>query len=120
MYSNIPTGTTIISDQWAAYRNLDSHGYTHRTVNHSVAFADPVTGENTNKTESTWCTVKVFLGQYNRGEDYEFHLAHYMFAARCKAQGVPPFLQFLHLFANTDFSQCDVPSSNPQEALVPE
>ena len=26
-----------------------------------------------------------------------------MFAARCKARGVPPYLQFLHLVANTDW-----------------
>jgi hypothetical protein len=30
-------------------------------------------------------------------------IAHYMFEARCKAQGVPPFLQFLDLVANTDW-----------------
>jgi len=53
--------------------------------------------------------VKAFLGQYNRGEDYEFHLAHYMFAARCKAKRIPPYLQFLHLVANIDWSQCSLP-----------
>jgi len=116
----IKPGTTIISDQWAAYRNLDSHGYTHCTVNHSLQFVDPVTEDHTYTIESTWRTVKVFLGQYNKGEDYEFHLAHYMFAARCKALGVPPFLQFLHLVANTDWSMCDVPSSSRQQGIVPE
>jgi hypothetical protein len=45
------------------------------------------------------------------GEDYHHHLAQYMFAARCKAQGVSPFLQFPYLVANTDWLQCDVPSS---------
>jgi hypothetical protein len=55
----------------------------------------------------------VFVGQYNRGgEDYEFHLAHYMFAVRCKAEGVPPFLKFLHLVTNTDWSTCSLPSSS--------
>jgi hypothetical protein len=34
--------------------------------------------------------------------------AHYMFAARCKAQGIPPFSQLLHLIATTDWLQCDV------------
>ena len=62
----IEPGTTIISDQWAAYHNLDSHGYTHR-VNHSFQFVDPVTKAHTNTIESTWRTVKVFLGQYNGG-----------------------------------------------------
>ena len=77
----IEPGTTVISDSWASYRNLDQQGYTHRTVNHSIHFVDPTTGAHTNTIESTWRSVKVFLGQYNRGEDYEFHLAHYLFAA---------------------------------------
>jgi hypothetical protein len=38
--------------------------------------------------EYTWHSVKVFLRQYNRGEDYHYHLAHYKCAARCKALGV--------------------------------
>jgi hypothetical protein len=36
--------------------------------------------------ESTWCGVKVFLGQYNRGDDYHYHLAHYTFASLCMAR----------------------------------
>ena len=104
-------GTTVISDSLAAYRDLGSQGYTHRTVNHSIQFVNPHTGAHTNTIESTWCSVKVVLGQYNRGEDYEYYLAHYMFAARCKARGVPPYLQFLHLVANTDLSQCRLPRS---------
>jgi transposase-like protein len=105
----IEPGTTIICDCWGAYRDLDSQGYTHRTVNHSIHFIDPHTGAHTNTIEGTWHHVKVFLGQYNRGDDYHYHLAHYMFAARCKAQGVLPFPQFLHLVANTDWSCCNPP-----------
>ena len=107
----IEPGTTVISDCWGAYHNLGSQGYQHRTVNHSINFRDPVTGDHTNTTESTWHIVKVFLGQYNRGEDYVYHLAHYLFAARCKAQGIPHFLLFLYFVANTDWSLCRLPSS---------
>ena len=64
---------------------------------------------HTNTIEATWRCVKVFLGPYNRREDCHYHLAHNMLAARCKAQGVAPFVQFLHLAAKRDWSQCDVP-----------
>jgi len=93
------------------YRDLDSHGYTHHTVNHSIQFVNPENGANTNRIEGTWQKVKVFLGIYNRGEDYEYHLAHYMFVARCKARGVSPYIEFLHLVANTDWSRCSLPRS---------
>jgi transposase-like protein len=105
----IEPDTTVISDSWGAYRGLGSQGYKHRTVDHSIQFVDPQTGAHTNTILSMFHRVKVFLGQYNRGDDYEFHLAHYLFAARCKARGVPPFVQFLDLVANTDLSQCHFP-----------
>jgi hypothetical protein len=40
----IEPGTTVVSDCWGAYENLDSLGYTHRTVNHSIHFVDPDKG----------------------------------------------------------------------------
>jgi hypothetical protein len=36
----IEPGTTIISDCWAAYRDLHTHGYTQHTVNHTIGFVD--------------------------------------------------------------------------------
>jgi transposase-like protein len=105
----IDPGTTVISNSWAAYRDLGSQGYTHRTGNHSIQFMHPTTRAHTNTIESTWRCVKVFLGQYNRGEDYEYHLAHYLFAARCRTRGVSPYQQFLNLAANIDWSQCRLP-----------
>jgi len=36
----IEPGTTAISDCWGAYRNLESQGFTHRTVKHSIHFVD--------------------------------------------------------------------------------
>ena len=88
----IKPSSTAISDSWAAYRNLGAQGYTLRTVNQSIQFLNPKTWGHTNTIEATWRSI-VFLGQYNRGEEYEFHLEHYMFAARCKARGMPPYLQ---------------------------
>jgi hypothetical protein len=107
----IEPGTKVISDCWAAYNNFGSQGYEHQTVNHSFHFKNPITGAHTHTIEATWRHVKVFLLHYHRGEDYHLHLAHYMFAARCRADGLAPFVMFLQLVANTDWSLCSLPSS---------
>ena len=36
----IERGTTVISDCWAAYRDLDVQGYKHRAVNHTISFVN--------------------------------------------------------------------------------
>ena len=52
-------GSTIHSDQWAAYRQLHADpNYTYATVNHSQNFVDPVTGAHTQAIESYWAKVK--------------------------------------------------------------
>jgi hypothetical protein len=50
----IEPGTTIISDCWAAYRDVGSIGYTHRNVNHAVSFVSPDMGDHTNTIKSMW------------------------------------------------------------------
>ncbi len=43
----IKRGSVIYSDEWRAYSCIPSipgYSYTHRTVNHSQNFVDPVTG----------------------------------------------------------------------------
>jgi hypothetical protein len=84
----IELSTTVISDCWEAYQDLDAEGYRHRTVNHTIGFVDERTGAHTNTIESTWRHVKAFLSPYNRKGDYIHHLARYMFAARCRAEKV--------------------------------
>ena len=56
-------GTEVHSDEWAAYNNVSSLPTvsTHRTVNHSLHFKDPVTGVHTNNIESYWCRIKTKL-----------------------------------------------------------
>jgi IS1 family transposase len=46
----IAVETTIVSDCWKAYINLDRHGYEHRLVNSK--------GFHTNKIEGHWRQVK--------------------------------------------------------------
>lgn len=55
----IAPGSTIVSDEWAAYQDSDHDpNYTHLTVNHSQHFVDPITGACTNHIESTWQKAK--------------------------------------------------------------
>ena len=51
---NILPGSNIYSDCWKAYSSLNSDGFHHFTVNHSMNFVDPETGTHTNTIESTW------------------------------------------------------------------
>jgi len=98
-------GITVISDCWAAYRDIDAQGYTHRTANHSISFVNEE-ADHTNTIESKWGNVKAFLKSYKRPDDYIYHFALYMFAARCKDEGVDQFTKFLHVVANTEWSSC--------------
>ena len=41
-------GTTIISNKFSPYFNLNSLGYVHTVVNHSEKFVDPFTGAHSN------------------------------------------------------------------------
>ncbi|XP_036416756.1 uncharacterized protein LOC118800595 [Colossoma macropomum] len=62
--------SVIISDEWRAYSTLSQVGYVHHTVNHSVNFVDPVTGNHTQHIERAWNTYKheVWRLRGNRNE----------------------------------------------------
>ena len=51
-------GTTIITDGWKSYINLNRHGYVHTDVNHSEDFVNPATAGHTNTIEGTWTHAK--------------------------------------------------------------
>ena len=59
-------GSTIYSDGWPAYQNLNNHGYTHFSVVHKEGFTatykNDETGEevtvNTNRIEGAWAHAK--------------------------------------------------------------
>ena len=51
-------GTTIWSNEWAAYNGLAALGYPHQTVNHSQTYVNPPTGVHTNHIESQWNACK--------------------------------------------------------------
>lgn len=41
---HIPPGSSIVSDEWRSYTNLQQLGFLHLTVCHSKHFVDPRTG----------------------------------------------------------------------------
>lgn len=45
-------GTTIHSDEWAAYATLGQEGYQHGTVNHTLHFIESNTVMHTNRVEA--------------------------------------------------------------------
>lgn len=50
-------GTTVTTDGWRAYTNL-ALTMTHRTVNHSRHFVDPITGEcSVCRSHQGWCLI---------------------------------------------------------------
>lgn len=52
-------GSTIQSDEWAAYNQIETRGYIHKTVNHSKNFVNPNDGTHTQNIESFWNTMKL-------------------------------------------------------------
>ena len=55
----VQLGTTLHTDEWAAYRQLQGRlGLLHRAVNHSLHFVDPATGVHMQHAESNWCAAK--------------------------------------------------------------
>ena len=74
----IEPGTTIVSDFWKGYVNLEKYGYQHRTVNHSVEFVNSE-GYDTNKIEGQWRQMKVSLSTHGtKKEHYSSYLTEFI------------------------------------------
>ena len=95
---NILPGTTVISDCWKAYSSLNSEGFSHLTVNHSVNFVDPETGAHTNTIESTWRALKKSLPKHGTTKSlYDTYFAQYCVRKQFLIDKEDPFLEFLQL-----------------------
>ncbi|XP_071579865.1 uncharacterized protein [Temnothorax nylanderi] len=68
-------GTTIMSDCWRSYNCLNSEGFQHLTVNHSVNFVDPDTRAHTQHIERVWREVRANIPRYGTRT---YHLAGYL------------------------------------------
>ncbi len=129
--AHVAPGTTIHSDQWAAYNNMLSlpNVSSYSAVNHSLHFVDPVTGTHTQNVESYWNRVKTKFKRMKGCDGHQLpsYLDEFMWRERFTtshkdafnsilgeiAQQYPVWeweWQFLHLYHystlfNQDFSQ---------------
>ena len=51
---HVQSDTTIMTDCWKGYDQLDRDNWTHPTVNHSMNFVDQDTEAHTQGIENTW------------------------------------------------------------------
>ena len=56
--ANVPTGASVVTDEFAGYRGLNSKGYVHHTVNHSAGEYVRHFCIHTNGIESVWALLK--------------------------------------------------------------
>ena len=55
-------GSIVHSDEWRSYRQIQGRtGLSHRTVNHSINFVEPITGVHTQNIESYWNVKKTLI-----------------------------------------------------------
>jgi hypothetical protein len=56
------------------------------------------------KIESTWWRVKASLNLYNHTGDYMYHLAHYMFPAKCRIENIVQFTKYIGIVVTMDWT----------------
>lgn len=71
----VEPGSFIHTDSWGGYNDLNSLGYVHLTVNHSVNYVDPDTGAHTNDIEGAWNSIKA---PYKRMRGNRKHLQSHL------------------------------------------
>ena len=79
---HVKPGTTIHSDCWKAYINLEKYGFKHATVNHSKEFVS-VDGVHTQHIESSWRTLKRSLQNIHK-EQLAEHICEHLWRRECK------------------------------------
>ena len=90
--------TTIYSDCWAAYKNLQQYFECeeHFTVNHKRHYVDPTTGAHTQTIEGSWKHCKNFLPSLGLKEDQlNGYLGQFMWDRWAKEYHKDPFIFFL-------------------------
>jgi len=105
IYKYVLPGTEIWTDRWRAYDQLSTLGgvspYTHKSVNHSTNFVDPVTGANTNYVEGYWSRLKGFCRkkQVMHSPLLAQHIEHFMWFETYGSDGASTFQNIIQHIA---------------------
>jgi transposase-like protein len=62
---HVRPGSTIVTDDWAAYKGLEALGFNHIAVNHSRGFFNE-RGYSTGKIDSYWATLRRTMRGYHQ------------------------------------------------------
>jgi transposase-like protein len=83
---NVHPESIIHTDLWRSYNSISTTlGITHKTVNHSKNFVDPVSGVHTNTIEGTWHGIKIHVPERARHkEKVENHLSEFIWRRQNK------------------------------------
>lgn len=76
IYSMISKGSTIISDEWLGYNNLNKH-YSREIVNHKIKEYVNENGATTNRVENCWTHLKRMWVSTYSGRITKKHLQKY-------------------------------------------
>ena len=95
----VRTGSIIHTDEWRSYRNLQGLGFTHRTVNHSVNFVNPINGVHTQNIEFYWNKHKSQIKKMHecRREFLPSYIQEFMWRDRFGVNGFANLCQHIAL-----------------------
>jgi transposase-like protein len=94
--------SVILTDCWKGYSRLNQLDYTHKTVNHSRHFKDPITLTHTNGIEGRWSGIKRKIPIRNRNvNSVESHILGYIWRHQNKGK---LWISFIEAMSNTTFS----------------
>lgn len=106
---HVEGGSTVISDAARFYHNLGDWGgsdngltYTHKVVNHSAKESPFVNsdGDHTNLIESTWRTIREYIGLGRIQATLDYHLSEVLWRRHCKKSNLDPFLSLIAFIKN--------------------
>ena len=102
---NIARGTTIHSDMWAGYNNLNRLGYIHKVVNHSQNFVNPIDGTHTQKIERFWRGLKDVRKRYQGipNSEIDSHISEFLWRRMRKVTINNCFEEAIYMLADVQF-----------------